>query len=59
MADSNIVLRVAKPSDAAALLEIYSYYVTDTAITFEWEIPSVEEFKSRIENTLKKIGLKK
>lgn len=54
MADSNIVLRVAKPSDAAALLEIYSYYVTDTAITFEWEIPSVEEFKNRIENTLKK-----
>ena len=46
------VLRVARPEDAAALLEIYSPYVTDTAITFEYDIPSTEEFAGRIAQTL-------
>lgn len=46
------VLRVARPEDAAALLEIYAPYVTDTAITFEYGIPSTEEFAGRIAQTL-------
>ena len=46
------VLRVARPEDAAALLEIYAPYVTDTAITFEYDIPSTEEFAGRIAQTL-------
>ena len=50
----NIKIRSASVNDAEALLKIYSYYVENTAITFEWEVPSVEEFKGRIENTLKK-----
>lgn len=50
----NIVLRTAKPSDADKLLEIYAPYVETTAITFEYEVPSVDEFRQRIENTLKK-----
>lgn len=50
----NIVLRTAKPSDADRLLEIYAPYVENTAITFEYEVPSVDEFRQRIENTLKK-----
>lgn len=49
-----IRIREAVPQDAAALLEIYSYYVKNTAITFEWEIPSVQEFEDRITKTLKK-----
>lgn len=48
-----ITIRSATVDDASPLLEIYSYYVKNTAITFEWEVPSVEEFSSRIENTLK------
>ena len=34
--------------DAAALLEIYAPYVERTAISFEYEVPSVEEFRGRI-----------
>lgn len=53
--DSSITLRAARPDDAAALLEIYAPYVTGTAISFEYDVPSVEEFRARIEHTLKKI----
>ncbi len=45
-------IRVARPDDAAALLAIYAPYVTGTAITFEYQVPSVEEFRGRIEHTL-------
>ena len=51
---TQILLSTARPSDAARLVEIYAPYVTDTAITFEYEVPSVEEFRSRIEKTLEK-----
>ncbi len=37
-------------SDARELLDIYAPYVTDTAITFEYEVPSLEEFENRIKN---------
>lgn len=50
----NITLRVATPADAAALLQIYKPYVEKTAITFEWEVPTLEEFTNRIQTTLKK-----
>lgn len=36
--------------DAKELLSIYAPYVTNTAITFEYEIPSVKEFEDRIRN---------
>lgn len=49
----DICVRAAKEADAKALLDIYAPYVAKTAITFEYEIPSVEEFKERIANTLK------
>lgn len=48
------MIRIATKEDAKALLDIYRYYVEHTAITFEYETPSVEEFERRIENTLKK-----
>ncbi len=47
-----ITIRTAAPSDAEALLAIYAPYVTETAITFEFEVPSLEEFRGRIEHTL-------
>lgn len=50
---SKFELRAAEVSDAARLLEIYSYYITDTAVTFEWDVPSVQEFEQRIENVKK------
>ena len=49
----DISIRFAKPEDAKELLKIYTYYVTDMAISFETEVPSEEEFKLRIEEVLK------
>ena len=40
-------LRFAVPEDAKALLRIYAQYI-DTNITFEYELPSEEEFAGRI-----------
>lgn len=49
---SEITIREATTDDAAALLKIYSYYVENTAITFELTTPTFEEFASRIFYTL-------
>ena len=51
---SKIIIRTAKEEDAERLLEIYAPYITDTAITFEYEVPTIDEFRQRINNTLKK-----
>ena len=45
-------IRFAAPEDATDLLAIYAPYVETTAITFEYEVPTVEEFRRRIEKTL-------
>ena len=50
-------IRVATPEDAGALVEIYRPYVENTSITFEYEVPSVSEFETRIRTTFKKIPL--
>lgn len=47
-------IRIATPKDSAALIAIYAPYVTNTTISFEYEVPSIEEFAERIENTLEK-----
>lgn len=47
------MVRTANENDAARIREIYSYYVKNTAVTFDYEVPSEEEFKKRIANTLK------
>ena len=38
----------ATEADAPGLLEIYGPYVKETAISFEYEVPSQEEFQRRI-----------
>ena len=52
--NKEICFRTARPEDAEELLKIYAPYVENTAITFEYEVPSIEEFQQRIENTLRK-----
>ena len=52
MEKRNFHLRIAKPEDAEEILKVYAPYVEKTAITFEYEVPAVEEFRGRIENTL-------
>lgn len=47
-------IRLAHKSDVASLVALYAPYVENTAITFECQIPSAEEFTDHIEKTLKK-----
>ena len=47
-------IRSATPEDSKELLKIYAYYVENTAISFEYDVPGESEFRGRIENTLRK-----
>lgn len=47
-------IRIARKTDAEKLLEIYAPYVANTAITFEYDVPTKDEFKNRITETLKR-----
>ena len=49
-----IEIRYAKLEDAPRLVEIYRYYVEKTAITFEYEVPSIEEFQQRMIHVMEK-----
>ena len=46
-------IRLATVEDAEEILAIYAPYVRNTAITFEYDVPDIGEFRSRIESTLK------
>ena len=39
--ESSLIIRKVKPEDAERLVDIYSYYVEKTAVSFEYEGPSV------------------
>ena len=41
MEKNKLQIRVATKEDAEALLAIYAPYVEKTAITFEYEVPSI------------------
>ena len=47
-----LLIRPAAPEDAPALAAIYAPYVAQTAITFEYDIPTAAEFARRIARTL-------
>lgn len=47
-------IRVAVPEDAEALLSIYQPYILHTAVTYEKEVPSVKEFRRRMDEVLAK-----
>ena len=49
-----ITIRPVSTADSQALLDIYRPYVEHTAITFEYEVPTAEEFTRRIRHTLKR-----
>lgn len=52
--NTSVTIRMATKADAKEILAIYAPYVKDTAISFEYDVPSVEEFAERINNILKK-----
>lgn len=43
-----IHIRPAVSDDAPALLDIYAPYVIETAITFEYEVPTLDDFRQRM-----------
>ena len=51
---NDIIIRVARADDASAIQKIYEPYVLNTAITFEYDVPTEDEFKNRIKVTLEK-----
>lgn len=48
----SVLIRNAMPEDAAAIVEIYAPYVLHTGISFETEVPSVDEYRRRIQKTI-------
>ena len=46
-------IRFAKIEDAQAILDIYAAYVKQTEITFEYDIPSLQEFQERMKDIMK------
>ena len=48
LSPSMINIREVIPADAPHLLEIYAPYVEQTAISFEYDVPTLEEFAGRI-----------
>lgn len=49
-----VKVRTATLEDMEQTLEIYRYYVENTAITFEYKVPTLEEFQNRYQNITKK-----
>ena len=48
------MIRQATISDAERLLEIYTYYVRETAVSFEYDPPGTEEFIGRMKTVMEK-----
>lgn len=49
-----LAIRDATLEDAGRILEIYDYYVKNTAISFEHDTPSLAEFQARMEKTMER-----
>lgn len=49
-----IQVRTVTLNDVQELLDIYSYYVLNTTITFEYDTPSINEFTQRIQKITQK-----
>lgn len=54
MGKESLSIRIASPDDAEEIRNIYAPYVRETAITFEYNVPSVKEFRGRMQKTLEK-----
>lgn len=44
----NPIIRPAAISDAEAILSVYAPYITDTCISFEIEVPTLDSFRERM-----------
>jgi L-amino acid N-acyltransferase YncA len=48
--DHKVKIRLAEERDFEGMLKIYAPFVTNTSVTFEYEVPSLEEYSKRIQN---------
>ena len=46
-------IRLATGDDAASILRIYEPYIQHTSLTFEFDVPSAEDFRKRVVSYLK------
>ena len=51
---NNLTIRKAELSDAKQIMEIYSYYVAQTAISFDYEMPDETAFKKKMTDIMQK-----
>ena len=51
---NDTIIKIAKTKDINELLKIYEPYVTNTVVTFEYEVPTIKEFQNRMDKILKK-----
>ncbi len=49
---SNITVRNATLHDAPHILKIYAHYVSQTAVSFEYDVPSLAEFTERMQRIM-------
>lgn len=49
---NNLIFRFATEKDAEEILNIYKPYIENTTITFEYEVPTIVEFRERIREIL-------
>lgn len=47
------MIRIAVSADIPAILDIYAPYVLTSTATFEYDVPSLEEFTTRFETITK------
>ena len=54
MMSINCSIRLARSQDAAELLEIFRPYVLETAVAFNYEPPTLDEFRNTMEDRLRR-----
>ena len=52
--EKEIIIRDATVNDIESLLSVYAPYVENTAVSFEYDVPAIDEFRSRFEKITKK-----
>ena len=50
MEASSMLIRSASENDAAAILDIYRGFIRNTVVTFEEEVPTLEQFRARMQS---------
>lgn len=50
---NDITIEDVDVKNAAKLLRIYTYYVQNTAVTFEYDVPALPQFQNRMERIKK------